>query len=659
MFGIDYLWFMFIWLFYKISNNNFKNQITKRTISVLKPDDMKRRLHYFALLFIVINCMTVPLLLRGQTPVAPTNFAAVGYDSHVELTWNTVSNSQNYQIWRSTNSGARFDSLTTVGDTVFIDFVRPLGTNISLQYKIKTVGAAGAISNFSTISSGFVHPMSDDSLMEMVQRYTFRYFRDFQHPLSGMARERNTSGDIVTTGGTGFGVMAWIVAVERGWVSRTEGVDYMLKLLSFLQIADRFAGVFPHWMNGNTGKVQPFSQYDNGGDLVETSFLIQGLLTARQYFNRATPEETAIRQQITDIWQAVNWQFYRKNNENVLYWHYSPNYTWRINFQLKGYFEALITYVLAIAAPTKGVPASLYHQGWAGNNSYRNGQTYYGHKLQVGPNAGGPLFFAHYSFLGFDPRRKKDAYANYYFHNVAQTLINWEYCKSNPLNKTGYSADNWGLTASDDPTGYLAHAPLEQTDNGTISPTAALSSMPYAPAQGLAALKYFYREQGAKMWGKFGFYDAFNLSKNWYATSYLAIDQGPIVGMIENHRTGLLWRLFMSNPEIQPALDAIGFTADATDIKNVANTEGGDFKVYPNPNSGYATLEFDLKKGEKLSLSVVDALGKTMRQVFDNQYFAEGKNQALIQNADLPNGFYTIILRGGDFLKKEKLFIAR
>ena len=607
----------------------------------------------------VIICLAMPFLLRGQMPTAPTNVVAVGYDSHVELTWKPVANALNYQIWRSTNGGITFDSLKTMGDTMLIDFVRSLGTNFSLIYKVKTIGAAGAISNFSATALGHVHVMPDDSLMEMVQRYSFRYFREFQHPVAGMARERNTSNDIVTTGGTGFGVMAWIVAVERGWVSRTEGVDYLLKLLSFLQIADRFAGVFPHWMNGQTGKVQPFSQYDNGGDLVETSFLMQGLLTARQYFNRTTAEETTIRQTITELWQGVNWQFYRKNNENVLYWHYSPNYTWRINFQLRGYYEALITYILAIASPTKGVPASLYHQGWASSGNYRNGQTYYGHTLQVGPLAGGPLFFAHYSYLGFDPRRKKDAYANYWHHNVAQTLINWEYCKNNPTNKTGYSADNWGLTASDDPNGYAAHAPFEATDNGTISPTAALSSMPYSPTQSLVALKYFYRTQGERLWGKYGFYDAFNIGQNWYATSYLAIDQGPIIGMIENHRTGLLWRLFMSNPEIQPALDAIGFIPDATTVKNVSDTEGGDLKVFPNPTSDDVLLEFDLKKGDKLSLFVHDALGKKVIQRFDNQYFTEGKIQINIHILDLPNGFYTIILRGSDFLKKEKLLIVK
>ena len=604
------------------------------------------------LLVFLIIFMT--FILRGQTPNVPMSVVATGYDSHVELTWAKAVNAQNYQVWRSTNGGARFDSLKTVSDTVLIDFVRSLGTNMSLVYKIKALGAAGAVSDFSSSAIGFVHPMSDDSLMEMVQRYSFRYFRDFQHPVSGMARERNTSGDIVTTGGTGFGIMAWVVAVERGWVSRTEGVDYILKVLSFLQIADRFGGVFPHWMDGNTGRVKPFSTYDNGGDLVETSFLMQGLLTARQYFNGNSADEMAIRQQITELWQGVNWQFYRKNNENVLYWHYSPNYTWRMNFQLRGYFEALITYVLAVASPTHGVPATVYHQGWAGNGNYRNGQTYYGNTLQVGPSAGGPLFFAHYSFLGFDPRRKKDAYANYWHHNVAQSLINWEYCKSNPLNKTGYSAENWGLTASDDPNGYLAHAPLEQTDNGTISPTAALSSMPYTPTQSTAALKYFYRTQGGKLWGKYGFYDAFNIGQNWYATSYIAIDQGPIVGMIENHRTGLLWRLFMSNPEIKPALDAIGFVSDATSVKNVENTEGSLFSISPNPSLDKTLISIDLQKSETVNLEISDATGHIVQTVFKDKNLPEGKTEITVETDGLVSGFYVFILRGPHFLKKEK-----
>ena len=383
---------------------------------------------------------------------------------------------------------------------------------------------------YEVATAATVAEASDSALLDMIQRYSFRYFWEFAHPASGMARERNTSGDIVTTGGTGFGIMALLVGIHRGFISREEGRDRLLKITGFLGFADRFHGVFPHWMDGNTGNVVPFSPKDDGGDLVETAFLMQGLLAARQFFEENEPLETALRQSITQLWEAVEWDFYRKNGSGKLYWHWSPNYGWEINFPITGWNEALIVYLLAVASPTHPVPASLWQSGWTASN-YANGFTFFGQKLPVGPNAGGPLFFAHYSFLGFDPRGKKDAFCNYFHQNRAHSLINRAYCAANPKNFVGYGNDCWGLTASDDPGGYLAHEP--NNDNGTISPTAALSSMPYTPVESMAALKHFYRQLGAKTWGPMGFFDAFNEEKNWQADSYLAIDQGPIIGMIE------------------------------------------------------------------------------------------------------------------------------
>ena len=396
---------------------------------------------------------------------------------------------------------------------------------------------------------------SDDELLDMVQQYTFRYFWDFADPASGMARERNTSGNTVTSGGSGFGIMAMLVGIERGFITRDQGIARMQKILTFLENADRFHGAWSHWIDGNTGHVIPFSQQDNGGDLVETGFLVQGLLAARNYFNHDTPAEQGIAQKITDLWEAVEWDWYRQNNSNVLYWHWSPDNNWAINMQIRGWNEAAIIYILAIASPTHGVPASLWQTGWAGNSNYVNGKTFYGYKLDVGWDKGGPLFFAHYSFLGFDPRHKKDAYANYFINNRNHTLINRAYCIDNPQNFTGYSENCWGLTASDDPDGYMAHEPVSGRDNGTITPTASLSSMPYTPEESINALKYLYRNLGKKIWGPMGFYDAFNQKRNWYTTSYLAIDQGPIIDMIENYRSQLLWNNFMANTEIQQALD--------------------------------------------------------------------------------------------------------
>lgn len=400
--------------------------------------------------------------------------------------------------------------------------------------------------------------ISDNALLDLVQKQTFNYFWDFGHPVSGLARERNTSGDVVTSGGSGFGIMAIVTAIHRQFITRPEGLTRMQKIVSFLKSAETFHGVFPHWLNGASGKVVPFSAKDNGADLVETSYLMQGLLTARQYFNGGDATETTLRNDINTLWNAVEWNWFRKGGENVLYWHWSPNYNWEMNHQIRGWNEALITYVLAASSPTYSIPKIVYDAGWASNGGMKNGNTYNGHLLPLGPPSGGPLFFAHYSFLGINPTGLTDAYANYWDQNKAHTLINQAYCIANPKGFAGYSDACWGLTASDDnKTGYAAHEP--NNDNGVISPTAALSSFPYTPNESKKALKFFYYKLGDKLWKGHGFIDAFNLTDNWYANSFLAIDQGPIIIMIENYRSGLLWNLFMSCAEVKTGMKNLGF----------------------------------------------------------------------------------------------------
>lgn len=400
--------------------------------------------------------------------------------------------------------------------------------------------------------------ITNDQLLTLVQEQTFRYFYDFAHPVSGMARERNSSGDIVTTGGTGFGLMAMIVGIERNFISRAAGIERFEKVIGFLETADRFHGAWPHWMNGATGDVVPFSTNDNGGDLVETSFLVQGLLTVRSYLNKSDPAESALAGRITQLWETVEWDWYTRGGQNVLYWHWSPTVDWAMNHQIRGHNETLITYVLAASSPTHPIDEAVYHEGYARNGGIRNGRTFYGITLPLGEDYGGPLFFAHYSFLGLDPRNLSDTYANYWDQNVNHTLINRAYVVDNPKDFVGYSASNWGLTASDNHMGYSAHSPLN--DLGVISPTAALSSFPYTPEQSMAALEFFYYKLGDRLWGEHGFVDAFNLTEGWFADSYLAIDQGPIVVMIENYRTGLLWDLFMQTAEVQTGLTKLGFT---------------------------------------------------------------------------------------------------
>ncbi|TSD63041.1 beta-glucosidase [Inquilinus sp. KBS0705] len=402
--------------------------------------------------------------------------------------------------------------------------------------------------------------ISDNQLLDLVQKQTFKYFYDFGHPVSGLARERNTSGDIVTTGGSGFGIMAMVVGVNRGFISRAEGLARMQKIVGFLKTkAATFHGAFPHWLNGATGAVQPFSDQDNGADLIETSYLMQGLLTARQYFSQSTPAETALRTDINTLWHNVEWGWFRQGNQNVLYWHWSPNNGWAINMKITGWNEGLIAYTLGASSPTHSIPKTVYDNGWAQNGGIKNGKTFYGVQLPLGPDQGGPLFFAHYSFLGINPNGLKDAYASYDVQNKAHSLINYNYCVANPKGYYGYSANCWGLTASDIENGYTASSPTN--DVGVIAPTAAISSLPYTPTQSMNALRFFYYKLGDKMWGKYGFYDAFNLNDTWFANSYLAIDQGPIIVMIENYRSGLLWKLFMSCPEVKTGMKGLGFTS--------------------------------------------------------------------------------------------------
>lgn len=400
--------------------------------------------------------------------------------------------------------------------------------------------------------------VTDETLLTLVQAETFEYFWDFAHPPSGMARERNSSGNIITSGGSGFGIMAIIVGIERNFITRSEGLTRMEKILDFLESADRFHGAWSHWIDGNTGDVVPFSANDNGGDLVETSFLIQGLITFRQYLDPGVPSENDIITRINALWDSVEWDWYTQGGQEVLYWHWSPDKDWIMNHQINGYNESLITYLLAASSTTHKVEASAYHEGWASNGGIKSGKTFYGINLPLGLDYGGPLFFTHYSFLGLDPRTLNDTYANYWEQNVNHTLINHKYVVANPKQFVGYSEANWGLTASDNQQGYSAHSPTN--DLGVITPTAAISSLPYTPEESMEAIRFFYYTIGDRLWGPYGFYDAFNITEGWTANSYLAIDQGPIIVMIENYRTGLLWDLFMSAPEVQQGLTTLGFT---------------------------------------------------------------------------------------------------
>lgn len=409
---------------------------------------------------------------------------------------------------------------------------------------------------------GIIQQLSDSELLDVVQRQTFRYFWDFGHPVSGLARERSNitpyhGSEVVTTGGSGFGIMALIVAESRRWITRQQAVERMNRIVDFLYKAESFHGAFPHWMNGETGKALPFSRKDNGADLVETAYLFQGLLCARQYFTGNSASEQHIRDVIGWLWNEMEWNWFTRDGRDVLYWHWSPDNGWSKDFPIRGFNECLITYILAASSENYPVSVDVYHHGWAQSNFFKNGKQFQGITLPLGFDYGGPLFFSQYSFLGLDPRGLTDRYADYWEQNQHHTLINYSYCVANPKGFKGYGENCWGLSSSDNYEGYDAHSPTN--DLGVITPTAALSAFPYAPEQSMKALRHFYYDLGRQLWGEYGFTDAFSESHNWYAKSYLAIDQGPEIVMIENYRTGLLWKLFMSCPEVKAGLKKLEF----------------------------------------------------------------------------------------------------
>jgi len=505
-----------------------------------------------------------PAPVPSQPLAKAVKLAVTGHERRIDVVWgpDPAGNATVWHVWRARERDGPFERLTARPQrhTVHSDY---LGENgVEFFYRVSGLSGGSEVAT-SAVAGAVSRAMSDEELLTSVQEATFRYFWHYGHPTSGLALEGFGDGDRVTSGGSGFGIMAILVGAERGFVPRAAAAERILGMLVFLEEkARRYHGVWPHWLNGETGATIPFSRFDDGGDLVETSFLVQGLLAARRYFMGVDATERAIRARATRLWEAVEWDWHLGEPKGgQLLWHWSPNHGWKINHRIGGHFnECLITYLLALASPTHPIPASCYTNGWIGPDpaKFANGNAYFGIRQPVGWPMGGPLFFTHYSFLGFDPRPWSDPLCNYFENNRAISRIHHAYAVANPGGHAGYGHTVWGLTACRGPDGYRAFEPRH--DNGTVAPTAALSAMPYVPRESMAALKHYYHVLGKRLWGDFGFRDAFNLDRDWFEPGYLAIDQGPIVVMIENHRTGLCWRLFMANEEIPRALRACGWT---------------------------------------------------------------------------------------------------
>ncbi len=517
---------------------------------------------------------------------APKNLRARAYERHVDLSWDRSPSGSSeetalgrYIVYRSFD-GSHFEpiGMQTPGVHRYTDFLGKVGE--TAHYKVVASDAGYRESPASAVVSATTHAMTDDELLTMLQEGCFRYYWEGAHPDSGMIRENLPGNDrIVATGASGFGIMALVVGVERGFITREQGVERLNRITMFLDRAPRYHGAWSHFMDGKTGQSLPvFDVIDSGGDLVESAFLIQGLLAARQYFNRPTPQETALAKRITHLWETVEWDWYRESpDSDALYWHWTPEWAWFIHHRLTGFNETMIVYLLAIASPTHPVAPELYYTGWAGQSEaatlyrkgwsgsseggqYANGSKYFGIKLDVGVGSGGPLFFAHYSYMGFDPHALTDLYTNYFENNRDLARINRAYATENPEKRKTFGADAWGLTAADGSKGYNPAAPDAEHDKGTLAPTGALASFPYTPEASMAAFKHFYRDLGDRLWGIYGPIDAYSVDEDWWSPIYMGLNQAPITVMVENYRSGLVWKLFHANSEIQSMLKKLDAT---------------------------------------------------------------------------------------------------
>jgi hypothetical protein len=508
---------------------------------------------------------------KQHTPATPKMVEAKGYERHVDLKWEALPDPTvaQFVIYRSMH-GEPFHAIGVQrpGVNRFSDYLGD--PHATASYEISARTSSMSESSMSAVATASTYPMSEDELLTMVQEASFRYYWEANEPNSGMTRE-NTPGDddVIALGASGFGIMSIVVGADRGFITRQQAVERLLRITNFLAKADRYHGAWAHFLSGRTGHtLAVFQIYDDGADLVETSFLMEGLLTARQYFQENNEGERQLRENITALWKSVDWDWYRATpKKDALYWHWSQDYAFHIANRLQGWNEVMITYMLAIASPTHASPSSIYYTGYTaeGNNHhpYGNQKTYFGTTLDMNytPDSPGPLFFTHYSYMGYDPRGWRDKYANYYDNNRNEALVSQAYSIANPSHFKGYGADTWGLTAVDGPKGYREYKPFA-TDDGTIAPTGAISSFAYTPQESMLALKHFYRDLGAQLWDIYGFRDAFNEQQNWYSGITMGLNQAPMAVMIENYRTGLIWKCFMSNPEIPLMQRAIGLTRD-------------------------------------------------------------------------------------------------
>lgn len=537
--------------------------------------------------------VVLALLLGWDAPAAapapPTGVLAYAGDGSVVLHWNRSLDPAvaGYHVYGTASSNGPFVRLTATAlrSPSFADVQATNGR--AAFYLVRAVNSSQQESADSAIVSatprGFA---SDAEFLEYLQRACFGFFWYEANPTNGLIRDRSTVSSPCSIAAVGFGLTAIAVGIDHGWITRAQGRERVRQTLQTFWEKPQgtnaggvigHRGWFYHFLDMTTATRTWTCELSS----IDTALLLAGVLYARQYFTNAEPDEAAIRALADALVNRVDWDWMR-NGQDALSMGWKPESGF-LGSRWVGYNEAMILYLLGLGAATNPLPPTSW-TAWTSSYQWR---TNYGQRYVPFP----PLFGHQYSHCWVDFRHVADTYmrgkeSTYFANSRRATLAQRAYCIANPGGFAGYGSNVWGLTACDGPgtggyAGYTARgAPPPQNDDGTIAPTAVGGSVPFAPEVCVPTLRHFYERSRTNLWTGYGFRDAFNLTAGWWDPDVLGIDQGPIVLMIENHRTQRVWKRFTPAPEIQRGLARAGFT-------NVAF-------VRPELNAGPGAGEFTL-----------------------------------------------------------------
>ncbi len=525
--------------------------------------------------------------------------------------------------------------------------MRPVKTYAAAAALLVVLGGVGLFGGARAGADSYAiapasRSLTTEALLDSLQRTSFEFFWEQVNPVNGLIRDRSQAWSPCSIASQGFGISAICIAIDHGWVSRQEGRDRILLGMQTLWNGPQgdaafgvngYRGLFYHFLDINSG----LRTWSCELSTIDTALLMAGILDAREYFDTDDPGDVELRALADSLYQRADWDFMRSGGAAIkMGW--KPGTGFNGFGYWIGYNEAMILYVLALGSPTHPVPATTWYY-WTTGYQW---QTQYGQTYVIFP----PLFGHQYSHCWIDYRHIWDDYMQSrgitYFENSRRaTLAQQAYCIANPFGWAGYDAVTWGLTASDDPDGYSAHgAPPAQNDNGTITPTAPASSLPFAPEIVIPTLHNLYDTYGDMIWGQYGFKDAFNLSRFWFGTDYIGIDQGPIVIMIENYLNGAVWRRCGSSPYFAAGLAQAGFqSVVAVGDESAAAAPVAVAQNWPNPFHGTTRVNFELAQPGPVALKLYDVRGRLVRSV-TREFADKGMGYMDLDADGLPSGIY-------------------